>query len=142
MDQALPDFQCPICTHVNIRKRRKPGNEARPYASHDIEPKFTMKLSAARHAALGRCGESNTLTVTSIVKERTYGQYGKPSVPKLLLRHHNRNDVILHIFAPILRRRHITSLCCIIATTEMMSYYIFCQTRHMTSQTSYDILML
>ena len=63
--------------------------------------------------------------------------YGKPSVPKLLLRHHNRNDVILH---PILRRRHITSLCCIIATTEMMSYYIFCQTRHMTSQTSYDIL--
>ena len=56
---------------MNIRKRREPGNEARPYASHDIEPKFTMKLSTARHAALGRCGESNTLTVTSIVKERT-----------------------------------------------------------------------
>ena len=42
-----------------------------PYASHDLARKtikFTTKLSATRHATLGRCGESrqsNTLTVTS-----------------------------------------------------------------------------
>ena len=44
---------------------------AGPYASHDLarkNAKFTIKLSATRHATLGRCGESrrsNTLTVTS-----------------------------------------------------------------------------
>ena len=34
---------------------------AGPYASHDLahkNAKFTMKLSATHHAALGRCGES------------------------------------------------------------------------------------
>ena len=41
------------------------------YASHDLARKnarFTMKLSATHHAALGRCGElrrSNTFTVIS-----------------------------------------------------------------------------
>ena len=45
------------------------------YVSHDLarkNAKFTMKLSATRHAALGRCGESrrsNTLTIDTIPRE-------------------------------------------------------------------------
>ena len=52
---------------------------AGPYASHDLahkNAKFTMKLSATRHTALGRCGESrrsNTLTVTSSLSQ--YAMY-------------------------------------------------------------------
>ena len=65
------DCELRTLVHVCTRAMQDIICTAGPYTSHDLarkNAKFTMKLSATRHAELGRCGESrrsNTLTVTS-----------------------------------------------------------------------------